>query len=204
MDLTTLITFSIAMTVMAISPGPGLAAVLSRSLSAGAVSGIAVISGLVFGDVILLALAIGGLSVISMVLGPLFVLVKFVAAGYLIYLGIQAIRGGDSESSTANAGAMSFWKDIGFGATVTLGNPKALLFYGAFIPTFFEISEIGWAQFMLICAIIALISFAVYVSYIYAANRAWKSFENTKLKKRFQQFTGLIFIGSGVAIATRT
>ena len=76
MTLATAMAFAIAMFFLAIVPGPGVAAVVSRTLGSGMNAGLAVITGLAVGDTVFLVLAIVGLSAIASAVGPLFQTVK--------------------------------------------------------------------------------------------------------------------------------
>ena len=66
--------------LLAVSPGPGLAAILSRTLGGGMPSGFAVTAGLVIGDAIFLCIAMVGLSAIASAMGPMFQIVKYAGA----------------------------------------------------------------------------------------------------------------------------
>ncbi len=203
MDIGSLFAFAMGMTLLSISPGPGLAAVLSRSMNSGVISGLMVVVGLVIVDFLFLGLAIIGLSTVASILGPLFQIVKYGAALYLVWLGYQTFISAGKTVSITPATASSYAKDIGLGAVVTLGNPKAILFYGAFLPTFFDVSHIRVINFMTICIVISAVSFSVYGTYILLAGKVQRAFSVTKLQKRIQQTTGLVFVGSGCLIAFR-
>lgn len=203
MDIGSLLAFAAGMTLLAVSPGPGLAAVLSRSMVSGIKSGAMVVLGLVIVDFLFLGLAVIGMSAIATVLGPLFQFVKYGAALYLIWLGYQTFKAAGKIVSITPATATSYVKDIGLGAMVTLGNPKAILFYSAFLPTFFNVSQIQLVDLIAICAVIFTISFLVYGTYMLLVGRVRRTFGSTKLQKRVHQTTGVVFIGSGVVVALR-
>jgi len=202
-DAGSLLAFAIGMTLLAASPGPGLAAVLSRSIISGPMSGTMVVIGMVLVDFLFLALALIGLSAISTLLGPLFQIVKYAAALYLLWLGYQSIETAGKPIAITPQSTSSYFKDIGLGAIVTLGNPKAILFYSAFLPTFFDVSQIQVGDFVVICVILTAISFLVYGAYMLLAGPLGRAFGSSKLKKRLNQTTGVVYIGSGAAIALR-
>ena len=198
---------------MALSPGPGLAAILSRSLGGGLAAGLAVVGGLVIGDAIFLAAAMIGLSAIASTLGPLFLIVKYVCACYLIWLGVQALRaasqpfevrgevGGSAEANAPNTKPL--WQDVGLGLMVTLGNPKPILFYGALLPTFLDLATVSPHDFLVLMTIVTIVSFLVYLGYMLMIERARQMFASTSTVKRLQQATGVMLIGSGIAVASR-
>lgn len=195
--------FSVGMALLAISPGPGLAAILSRSIVSGKGAGFMVVTGLVLADFLFLGLAMFGLSKIASLLGPFFQVIKFTAAAYLIYLGYKAIRSAGSPLPIRETISSSAARDVALGALVTLGNPKAILFYGAFLPTFFDVAALDFSAYLIVCCIIVVTSYAVYGAYmgIFEESRRFLSF--SKRQKNIEQGIGAILIGSGVVVATR-
>jgi threonine/homoserine/homoserine lactone efflux protein len=200
--------FAAAFFLLAVSPGPGLAAILSRSLGGGMLAGLAVTAGLVVGDAIFLGAAMIGLSAIATAMGPLFAVVKYAGAAYLIWLGVQAFRAASQpiEVQAQSSGAPSMvelWKDVALGLMVTLGNPKPILFYGALLPTFLDLSKASVSDFAVMMAVVCGVSFVVYTGYMLMIERARRLIASTRTIKRLNQATGIMLIGSGVAIASR-
>ncbi len=203
MGIDVLIAFATGMFLLALSPGPGLAAVLSRSLVSGMRSGSMVVLGMVLIDYLFLGLAIIGLSAVATFLGPLFQIIKYASALYLIWLGYKYIQTANKEILLKSGKATSYLKDVGLGAVVTLGNPKAILFYGAFLPTFFDIPRIGFQEYLIICGIITAISVIVYGIYMIFAQKSLGLSASHRLTKRINQTAGAMFVGSGVVIALK-
>ena len=81
--------FSVAMLVLAASPGPGVFATIARTLASGFRPSLAVICGIVLGDVIFLLFAAFGLSMVARALGNMFLIVKICGGAYLIWLGVR-------------------------------------------------------------------------------------------------------------------
>ena len=92
MSLETLLAFTLAMFLLAASPGPGFLMVVARALTGGFAAGLAAIAGLVVGDILFLVLAILGLSALAAVMGEFFLAVKVLGAAYLIWLGVKLWR----------------------------------------------------------------------------------------------------------------
>jgi threonine/homoserine/homoserine lactone efflux protein len=204
MSLESTLAFAAAFFLLALSPGPGLAAILSRSLGGGVPAGLAVTAGLVVGDALFLAAAMIGLSAIASAMGPMFQIVKYAGAAYLIWLGVQALRspGGDIALQ-AHAAPTALWKDVALGLMVTLGNPKPILFYGALLPTFLDLSTIGVRDFVVMMSVVVVVSFVVYLGYMLMVERARRMLASTTAVRRLNQATGVMLIGSGVAVASR-
>lgn len=195
--------FAAAFFVLAVTPGPGMAAILSRALVDGMSAGLTVAAGLILGDAIFLAIAIVGLSAIAATLGPGFQIVKYAGAAYLIWLGIKTWRAAGAPLAVEGQTSVSRAKDFALGLFVTLGNPKPILFYGALLPTFMDIQAASVVDFFVLMAVVVLITFAVYGSYIAMIERARRAFASTRAVQRLNQATGVMMIGSGVVVATR-
>jgi threonine/homoserine/homoserine lactone efflux protein len=208
MTFDAIILFTGAFFLLALSPGPGLAAILSRSISRGLKGGYAVTAGLVLGDAVFLAIAMIGLSAIATTFGPFFQIVKYAGAAYLIWLGIQAWRSAatpiDIQSTQSGPiGAGTIWADVGLGLVVTLGNPKPILFYGALLPTFLDLVTISVHDFITLMTVVSLVSAVVYGGYMLLIERARRLLSTTHAIRRLNQTTGAMLIGSGIVVASR-
>ena len=195
--------FAIAIFLWAVLPGPGLAVVVSRALGSGRKAGFAVITGLVIADFIFMGVAVIGLMAIAETLGPMFLVVKYAGAAYLVWRGSRLIVGAEKPVVVTARASGIFWRDVGLGLLVTLGNPKAILFFGALLPAFVDMTTIKSLDFLLLAGIVAGVSFLVYGGYMILADRARALMSSAKSVKRLRQATGTLLIGSGVLVATR-
>ena len=203
MTLETAIAFAIGMFFLALSPGPGLATIISRALASGPMAGLAVTAGLVLADFAFMGVAMIGLTAIATTLGPLFLLVKYAGAAYLLWLGYRAFRSTASPLLVTPKSGKGLIKDVGLGFLVTLGNPKAILFYGALLPTFLDMTRIRPGDFLILAAIVVVVSYVVYGSYIFLAERSRRLLSSKSAARMFNRLTGSVLIGAGVAVAAR-
>jgi threonine/homoserine/homoserine lactone efflux protein len=203
MTVESAIAFGIGLFFLSLSPGPGLATILSRALATGPVAGLAVTAGLVLADFLFMGLAMAGLTAIAATLGPLFQVVKYAGAAYLLWLGYRAFRSSASPLAVAPRSGKGIVKDIGLGFLVTLGNPKAILFYSALLPTFLDMTQIRLADFLVLAGIAAVVSYAVYGVYIFVAERSRRLLSSRAAARVFNRLTGSILMGAGVAVASR-
>jgi threonine/homoserine/homoserine lactone efflux protein len=197
------IAFAVGMFFLALSPGPGLATIISRALASGPLAGLAVTAGLVLADFAFMGVAMAGLAAAAATLGPLFQIVKYAGAAYLLWLGIRAFRGTASPLVVAPKSGRGVARDIGLGFLVTLGNPKAILFYSALLPTFLDMTQIRFADFLALAAIVVAVSYLVYGGYIFLAERGRHMLASSKASRLFRRLTGSILIGAGVTVAAR-
>lgn len=89
MTIESSIAFTIAMIILAASPGPGVFATVAQALAGGFRSTLEVIAGIVAGDLVFLLLAVFGLSALARTLGEFFIVIKIAGGCYLIWLGIK-------------------------------------------------------------------------------------------------------------------
>ena len=136
---------------------------------------------------LVLALAAGaGLAMIfSRALGSGFAVIAGLVLGNFLFLAIAILR------------------EVAMGLFVTLGNSKPILFYGALMPTLLDTSKIGIGDFVVLGSIVVVISFLVYGGYMLLLARARRLIGSAKAVKRLNQATGVMFVGSGILVATR-
>lgn len=196
---------SMAMLVLAASPGPGVMATVARALSSGFVSAVAVIGGIVLGDIIFLLLATFGLSVIARALGELFLAVKICGGAYLIWLGIKTWRSGPTPKDGPERNRLgSRWGNFTGGLLITLSNPKVILFYCGFLPTFMDLSVLSWVDLTAVIIIVSTVLAGVLSTYAFLASRARSVFTHRKAATRLNRAAGGVMVATGVAIAARS
>jgi threonine/homoserine/homoserine lactone efflux protein len=197
------ITFAIAMFVLAMSPGPGIAAAVSRTLGTGISAGFAVTTGLIVGDIALLGMALLGLAGIAKALGPAFETIKYAGAAYLAWLGWKAWTAPATPLDVTAIHTTTPWKEAALGTLVSFGNPKPIVFYGALLPTFLDITKVGLWDFFVLATIIALNTYIVLGGYIILAARARRLLASEQAVRRLNKATGGLLIGSAAVVATR-
>ena len=211
-SLETLLAFTLAMVLLAASPGPGFLMVVARALTGGFAAGLAAIAGLVLGDIVFLVLAIVGLSALAAVMGEFFLVVKVLGAAYLIWLGVKTWRSRPSlpemettgeEGADAPGARLPHHRSMALGFFVTLGNPKAILFYGALLPTFVNVAALTAADAVLLSGVVTLVLFLVLGVYAFLAARAGRLLKSDRAVRWLNRVTGGLLIGAGVAVATR-
>lgn len=195
--------FAIGMFFLALLPGPGLATIVSRALASGPVAGLAVTGGLVLADFVFMGVAMVGLTTIAVAMGPFFQIVKYAGALYLVWFGCEAFRSSASPLVVEPRTGNGLIKDVGLGFLVTLGNPKALLFYSALLPTFLDKTAIRFADFLVLAGIVVVVSCLVYGGYIFLAERSRRLLASSAASRLFNRLTGSILIGAGITVAAR-
>jgi threonine/homoserine/homoserine lactone efflux protein len=129
--------YVVACFVITIIPGPTVTLIIANSLAHGARAGLANVAGTQLGLGLMMLVLIVGLSSIIATMGIWFDWLRFAGAAYLVWLGWKLIRSSGSFGQVTSAPAPrgGFFLQ---GFLVLLGNPKALLWFGAFIPQFVD------------------------------------------------------------------
>ena len=199
MDLLTLLSLVIATFVYAISPGPGLFAVLAISTRFGPLPAIWLSIGHTIGDIIYVALAMLALNALAELISDSMLYVKVLGASYLIFIGYQQFRsrGVSFEQSTKKS---SILKLLLAGFIVGVTNPKTIIFYLSFLPIFIDLNNLTTAtEVQVIIAIGATVFFVLSLANILGI-RLRKHIENPSTIKRVNQVTGISMIFVGIFV----
>ena len=197
--------FAMAMLILAASPGPGVFATTARAMASGFRPALAVIWGIVLGDIIFLLFAAFGLSMVARALGNLFFIVKICGGAYLVWLGIKIwFQKPETFKNQQNSNNRSMWGNFASGLIITLSNPKAILFYCGFLPTFLDLSALTIVDLSIVVAIITAVLSGVMITYAYLASRARRLFTRERAVKRLNRAAGGVMVAAGVAIAVRS
>ncbi len=206
MSLVSIFSFAIAIFVLAVTPGPGVFAIISRSLASGFKTTLVMIAGCVTGDIIFLLFAIMGMSVIAQTMGTLFLVVKIVGAAYLIFLGIKIWI---SKPVPVNRQQINGKKAVRYGnylsgLGITLANPKVILFYCGFLPTFMDLESMTGFDIFIVTIVLAMILSVVLICYAYLASSARLFFSSPRSVKWLNRTAGTVMITAGAAIAAKS
>ena len=202
-DLASFSLFLSAAIVLAITPGPGIFYVMTRSLKGGRIEGIASAMGTSVGGLFHVVAAALGISIVLTASALAFNLVKYLGAVYLIYLGMKTILSRDSYGETTRICRTGYKRAFLQGVTVEVLNPKTALFFLAFIPQFINPEGVVFAQFLLLGLISVALNTGVEFVVIAMAGPIghWlKASPRFRVGQRYATGTGLIALGGYVAL----
>lgn len=164
-DPTMLTAYLGACFLLAIVPGPTVTVIIANALSRGTLAGLAIIAGTQLGLVTMIVVVATGMEALVSFMGFAFDWIKLIGAAYLIWLGYKMLRS-SGELGTADADRTRRYRDLILeGFLVIWSNPKALIFFGAFIPQFVTREQPAFPQIVLLgifFMIIAGLSDSVY------------------------------------------
>ncbi len=188
------------------SPGPGVAAIVARSLVHGTRGAPAFIAGFVIGDLVWFTLAVTGLAAIAQTAHTLFLLIKYAGAAYLLFLAWRMWttpptppRAADDALASAQAQRPS--RLFAGSLALTLGNPKAMVFFLALLPTVVPLDSLSPAGFAQMAAAMSVVLPAVLGTYVVAAARARRLLQNPRAVQLVNRSGAAVMAGAAVAVA---
>ena len=202
-DYSLLPAFILAAFIICVAPGPDMAFVISRSISQGRKHGIATAIGIQIGTIIHILLAVLGLSAILMTSVWAFLILKYIGAAYLIYLGIQTLKNRNSFSISTDKKKVSIRKAFWEGALTDIFNPKVALFFLTFIPQFIDPSLSNTAiQFIILGLILGILGLIVDITVALIASLFGNFLAKSKIVLWWQQtISGVTLLGLGAWLA---
>jgi len=203
MAFTTLLFLFMAMVVLAVVPGPGVLAVVARSMASGFYHGVVTAVGIVTGDFIFILLAIYGLSAAAEMLGNLFSLVSYLGGAYLIWLGCSLWGAKTKALQVEILNEPSWYANYFSGLFITLSNPKAILFYAGFFPAFLELSTLSYIGIVTIMGVTALAVGGTMLTYAYIASHVKTVFQSKKTEKTINLIAGSVMVLTGVFLLSK-
>ena len=201
-DLAHLGIFLTAALLLAITPGPGIFYVLTRSIRGGRQEGVHSSLGTAVGGMVHVIAAALGISAILASSAIAFLIVKYVGAAYLIYLGIATIRQKDKVPTLENSVAEPSHSAFRQGITTEVLNPKTAIFFLAFIPQFVNPAGNVALQFLLLGTIsVSFNTLADLVVATLAGPIGQRLKSSVRLRRRQQQVSGSMLLGLGLYVA---
>jgi threonine/homoserine/homoserine lactone efflux protein len=194
--------FAVLALALIVVPGPSVMFVIARAVTVGRRAALATVAGNaagVYAQVVLVALGLGALVERSI---AVFTVVKLAGAGYLVWLGVQAIRHRRDPITPGpeRAAPRPAWRD---GFVVGIANPKAIVFFAAILPQFVERDGAPAGAQMLALGVvfvaIALVSDSVWAVAAGSA-RSWLLGSGRGLE-RVRLAGGTVMIGLGLRLA---
>lgn len=169
-DPSVLIAYALIVLGFVFIPGPATLLTIARASTSGTKVGIATGAGITAGDFVHTIMAVVGISAVIAASATLFTIIKFLGAGYLVYLGLRAIF--SKETAELGQGRLPVAASIAFRQAILaeLLNPKTALFFLAFLPQF-VVPENGAVvlQLTILGLVFALIGFFSTIVYSVAA-----------------------------------
>ena len=187
-----------AMLALAIIPDASAMVVAARSLSSGFKQGVVVIVGIVTGDLIFILFAVFGLTAVAEVMDSLFVFIKYFGAAFLVFMGVMLFREKPKTIELDGIKETSTKANFLCGLLITLGDPKAILFYISFLPAFIDLSEFRLLDIAIVLATAIAALCCTKLVYAFMADKSRVLFKSETAKRTINIIAGLVMLGTAV------
>lgn len=202
MDWKTWALFVAMETPLCLTPGPAVLFVLSHGLARGGRESVWANLGILSGNVIYFAISATGLGALLLRSYDLFFLIKWLGAAYLIWLGVSAWIGKSKPLQIrAEARPRSGPRTLANGVLLQLANPKALVFFTAFLPLFIDPARPLVPQFVILAATSTVLEFFILLGFGMLAGRAARLAERPSMAKVMDRVAGSMLLGAGLMVA---
>jgi threonine/homoserine/homoserine lactone efflux protein len=204
MSIYGLLTFCAVYALAVATPGPGVAAIIARSLAHGFKGAPAFVAGFVVGDLVWFSIAATGLAALARTAATVFVVIKWAGVVYLLYLAWKLWTAPAEHVTVTEGDARQHgWRAFVASLMLTLANPKAILFFLALLPTVIDLASLNALRFVEISAAIVMVLPLVLFTYVFLAARARELFTTPKAVRRLNRSSGIAMAGAAVVVATR-
>lgn len=206
-DMQALVAFAVMSLVLIVVPGPSVLFVIGRSLALGRRGGLLSVLGNELGGLPLVLLVSVGLGAVVAQSAVVFLVVKLLGAGYLVYLGVQAIRHRrvDTGAMTASRQGAWSWSVLREGFIIGVTNPKTIVFFVAVLPQFVSPENGPVAvQMAILGFVFTAIAFACDACWALVASAARQWFATSPRRLSTMRATGggmLVGMGATLALA---
>ena len=202
MTIENYIALFITMFVVAAIPGPAVFTIVSASITDGFKRGAYMTAGLILADYVFILLAISGLAYVAEILGNAFVVIKYLCAAYLVWIGLSLFLSRPSTAASEQS-AQNHHSAIIIGFLLTLSNPKAIMFYVALFPAFVNVQSVSVTDVLGIMACATLAFGSVNLAFAYTSSKASKFVSPSNKSGILRKCAGAIMAGAGITVAAR-
>jgi threonine/homoserine/homoserine lactone efflux protein len=192
--------FVVAIVIFLAIPGPGNLALITSTGKGGIAGGLAATLGLILGDQALMWLAVAGVATLLTAYPAAFHAVQWLGAAYLAWLGWKMLTAKPGDAPVLNIQPRQYFRQA---FTITLLNPKAIVFYMAFFPLFVDPARHqGMFTFGAMAITVAVLTFLYCLTAILLTHfLAERLRANPAISRVLQKLAGVFLIGFGVKLA---
>lgn len=192
--------FVIAIIVFLAIPGPGNLALITSTGKGGIRGGLAATLGVIAGDQVLMWMAVAGVAALLAAYPAAFAFVQWAGAAYLAWLGWKMLTAKPGDAPVLNIRPRQYFQQA---LTITLLNPKAIVFYMAFFPLFVDPQKHqGLITFGAMAATIAFLTFLYGLTVVLLTHfLAERMRANPRVGRALEKLAGIFLIGFGIKLA---
>lgn len=203
MEFITLATFAVALLNAAGSPGPNIAALVSRVVTNGWRDILPFLAAFWIGEVLWLTVSMAGMVTLAERFYTGFQALKWAGIAYLIYLGFKMWTASIATKADALPKRQNPWSMFAAGMALTLGNPKIMVFYLAILPSLIGSYSFSFSIWLPVAATCFIVLMMVDLTWVFAANYARRFLKTPRAMKITNRISASAMAGAAIAIATR-
>ncbi len=202
-----ILTFTFFASLLVMSPGPNGVLIAKTVPTSGRSAGFANILGFLTAFYLHGALSILGISIILVKSAAAFMVVKYLGAAYLCWIGVKAIyaayKGIESSATVAPAKRQrTLLKAFGEGFLTNALNPKTPMFYLAAFPQFLSAGETSVGAAFLLVTVHCMINASWFSAMVMLFSKLTTMARNGRFQRWLKSVTGVVFIGFGIKLAS--
>lgn len=204
LDLETILTFFTASLLLALAPGPDNIFVLTQSVVHGKSAGMVTTLGLITGVLVHTCAVAFGIAAIVQTSAVAFLALKYVGAGYLLFLAWKAFHAKRQAVCAEEGGLVRFRKLYRRGIIMSVTNPKVSIFFLAFLPQFVDpVRGSVFLQFLALGLVFIFAGGIVFFSISFMAGVLGKWLnKSSRAQSMLNKIAGVVFVGLAFKIAT--
>ena len=203
MTLSALLIFAVAEFFFAVTPGPSSAALVTRVIYRGWKSVLPFLLAMWLGEVIWLTLAVAGLSYIAQTFYWAFNVIKYLGAAYLLYLAYKMWTAPVDTKETAMPSAEKPLRMFFTGLAISIGNPKIMVFYMAFLPSLIDMAMVTPFVLLQLTITLGLALAAGDMLWVLLASQARRWLKSPRAMKIANRISGTVMGGAAATIASQ-
>jgi threonine/homoserine/homoserine lactone efflux protein len=183
-----------------------MTALVARALAVGVLGTVPMLIGLIVGDLVFLSATAFGLAALARSFAGVFLLVKIAGALYLAWLAWKLWTSPPATLEVVGEAGdrpRVDWRGIAVGLSITLGNPKTIVFYLALLPSLIDVGGLTAVGFGEMSVTVVIVLTLVGMAYIVAAARARAMFRNARARRILDRTAGAMMAGAALAVVAR-
>jgi threonine/homoserine/homoserine lactone efflux protein len=191
--------FVVTVIVFLAIPGPGNLALITSTGKGGLRGGFAATFGVIAGDQVLMWLAVAGVAALLQAAPLVFGAAQWLGAAYLAWIGWRLLSAKPGDAPVLKILPRDYFRQA---CTITLLNPKAIVFYMAFFPLFVDPARHrGLITFALMATTIAVLTFLYGAIVVLLTHRlADRLRASPAVTRALERLAGAVLIGFGVKL----
>ena len=193
-------TFVVTVIVFLAIPGPGNLALVNSTSKGGIAGGLAATLGVILGDQVLMWSAVAGVAAVLAAYPSAFGAVQWLGAAYLTWLGFKMLTAKPGAAPILDIKPYHYFQQA---LTITVLNPKAIVFYMAFFPLFIDpVNHQGMVTFGVMAVTVATLAFVYCITVVLLTHFLAEHLRaNPMISRSLEKLAGIFLIGFGVKLA---